>query len=178
MRSGISSSSEPGELVVEAFRIVAGVGLRAFGEQHARDLAGPPALGRRREGRRRDLVRREAGPGRAPDHLRHDPGQRLRPAALRRAIGHRSPRAVPARHVPGIGEAPVDGPDRVRVDAQRGAQLANGQEARARQQTARIDLVDELPVDLGGDRDVRVPGNVEVPAGWADRPAPSVDWYG
>ncbi len=90
------------------------------------------ALGGGREGRRGQLVGGEAGVRRPPGHLGHDPGQRLGPAALRRPLGDVRAGAVPAGDVAGVGEAPVDGPDRVRIDAQRGAQLADRGEPRAR----------------------------------------------
>ena len=66
-----------------------------------------------------------------------------------------------ARHVPGVRETAIDGPDRVRVHAQGGPELTDRGEARPRQQATRIDLVGELPVDLGRDRDVRVARDVE-----------------
>jgi hypothetical protein len=68
---------------------------------------------------------------------------------------------VAARDVPGVRQAAIDRADGVRVDAEGGTELADGREAGAGKQPARVDLVGELPVDLGRDGDVRVAGDVE-----------------
>ena len=115
-----------GELAVQPLGVVARIGGRALGEEDADLLAGPLALGRRGVRGRGDLVGREAGLGGAPEHLRHDPAERLGPPAMDRPIGDDRARAVPAQDVAVVGEAPVDGADGVRVDAQGGAQLAHG----------------------------------------------------
>ncbi len=78
------------------------------------------------------------------------------------SIGDDRTRAVAAQHVAVVREASVDRADRVRVDAQRSAELAHRREARARLETAGLDLVGELPVDLGRDRDIRVALDVQV----------------
>ena len=118
------------ERVDQPLGVVAGVGVRAFREQHPDQRSRVLALGRGGEGGGRQLVGGEAGMGRPADHLGHDPGQRLGPAALRRPLGDVRAGAVPARDVAGIGQASVDRPDRVRIDAQRGAELADRRQSR------------------------------------------------
>ena len=100
--------------------------------------------------------------GGAPQRLRHDAGQGLPAAPHRRPVHDARPRPVPPDDVARVREAAVDGPHRVRVDAQRGAQLTDRRQARARLQPAGLDLVGELPEDLGGDRDVGVALDVEL----------------
>ena len=165
---------QAGELAVQALGVVAGVGGRALGEEDADLLARPLALRGRGVGGGRDLVGREAGLGGAPEHLRDDAAERLRPAAVDGPIGDDGPGAVPARDVAVVGEAAVDGADRVRVDAQRRAELANGREALAGLEPAGLDLVGELPVDLGRDGDVGVALDVEVRSARRRR---TVGWY-
>ena len=124
------------ERVDQPFGVVAGVGVRAFREQHADQAARVLALGGGGEGRGGQLVGREPGVRRPAGHLRHDPGQRLGAAALRRALGDVGAGAVAAGDIAGIGEAPVDRPDRVRIDAERRAELADRGESRARAASA------------------------------------------
>ena len=162
-----------GELVDQPLGVVAGVGAGALGEQDADEGAGSLALGRGGEGRRGHLVGGEARVRGAAQHLGDDPGKRLRPAALRRPIGDVGPRTVAAGDVAGVGEAAIDGPDRVRVDAQGGAQLPDGRQPGAGQEPAGIDLVGELPEDLGRDRDVRIALDVER----SDRASRQCGWY-
>ena len=92
-----------GELAVQSLGVVAGVGRRALGEEDVDLLARALPLGRGGVGRRGDLVGREAGLRGAPEHLGDDPAQRLRPAAMRRSIGHDRAGAVAARHVAVVG---------------------------------------------------------------------------
>ena len=153
---------QPGERVDQALGVVAGVGVGALGEEDADERSRALALGGGSEGRGGDLVGGEAGVGGAAQHLGDDAGQRLRAAALRRAVGDMGAGAVAARDVAGVGQPAVDRPDRVGVDSERGAQLPDRREPRARQQPSGIDLVGELPEDLGGDRDVRVAFDIEA----------------
>ena len=137
-----------GERVDQALGVVAGVGAGALGEQDPDQRPRVLALRGGGEGRGRDLVGGEPGVGGASEHLGDDPGQGLRAAALRRAVGDVGAGPVAARDVAGVGQAAVDGPDRVRIDAQGGAQLADRGQPGAGQQPPGIDLVAELPVDL------------------------------
>ena len=151
----------PGEGVHQPLGVVAGVGARALGEEDVDERARALALGRGGERRCRQLVGGETGVRGATKHLGDDARKGLVAASLRRPVRDMRARAVTARDVPGIGQPSVDGPDRVRVDAQRGAELADRGEARAREQPTGIDLVGQLPVDLGRDRDVRIALDVE-----------------
>ena len=153
------------ERVDQALGVVAGVGVRALGEQDPDERPGPLALRGGGERRGRDLVGGEPGVGRAAQHLGDDPGERLGAAALGRPVGDVGAGAVAARDVAGVGQAPVDRPDGVRVDAQGRPELADRRQPRAGQQPAGVDLVGELPVDLGRDRDVGVALDVEAAAG-------------
>ena len=85
-------------------------------------------------------------------------------------IGHDRAGAVAAHDVAVVGQSPVDRPDGVRVDAQGCSELADRGETLARLQPAGFDLVGELPVDLGRDRDVGITLDVETPlaagGGW------------
>ena len=101
---------------------------------------------------------------RPAQQLGDDASQLLRSSSLRRPVGDVGAGAVAARDVTTIRQAAVHGPDRVRVDAQRGAELADRWESRSGQEAARVDLVGELPEDLGGDRDVGVALDVEAAA--------------
>jgi hypothetical protein len=74
---------------------------------------------------------------------------------------------VTARDVAAIGKATVDRRGCVRVDAEGGTELTDRRQPGTGQQAARIDLVGELPEDLGRDRDVRVALDVEAAAGSA-----------
>ena len=160
--------SIPGNSSHEPLGVVAGVGVRALGEEDPDERPGPLALGRGGERGGGDLVGGEAGLGRPPQHLGHDPGQRLGAASLRRPLGDVGARAVSTRDVAGIGQTTIDRPDRVGVHSQGRTKLAHGRQARAGQQPTGVDLVGQLPVDLGRDRDVRIALDIERPAG---RPA-------
>ena len=150
----------------QALGVVAGVGVRALGEE---DL---------------DLGARAACAPLAAANAAAATSSALKPAwAARRSISDTIPAsasaprrwavrsattcagAVATRDVAGVGQAPVDRADRVRVDSQGGAQLADGREPRSGLQPAGVDLVGELPVDLGRDRDVGVPLDIEVAVG-------------
>ena len=126
-----------------------------------------------------DLVGREPQLGGPAQRLRDDPGQRVRAPPDRWPVDDARPRPVAADDVARVGEPAVDRADRVRVDAQRCAELAHGRQARPGLQAAGLDLVGELPVDLGRDGDVGAALDVElVPArvrhggrtvgGWSD----------
>ena len=154
-----------GERVDQPLGVVAGVGAGAFGEEDPDEGSRSLAFGRRGEGRRGDLVGGETGVRSAPQQLGDDACQCLAAATLRRSIGDVGPGPVPARDVPAVRQPAVDRPDRVRVDAQRGAELTDRRQAGAGQQPSRIDLVGELPEDLGRDRDVRVALDVEAAPG-------------
>ena len=90
------------------------------------------------------------------------PGERVRAATDRRPVHDACPGAVATDDVPGVGQAAIDRAHRVGVDSEHGAELAHRREARAGLQASGLDLVGELPVDLGADRDVRVPLDVEL----------------
>ena len=90
---------EPRELVDQPLGVVAGVGVRAFGEEHPDEGSRSLALGGRGEGRGGDLVGREPGVGGAAQHLGDDPGQRLGAAPLRRSLGDVGARPVSTRDV-------------------------------------------------------------------------------
>ena len=164
---GALDLDEAREGIDQSLGVVAGVGAGALGEQDPDEWTRTLALGGGGEGRGGDLIGREAGVGGTAQHLGDDPGERLRATPLRRPVGDVGPGAVAARDVAGVGEAPVDGPDRVRIDPQRGPELADGWQTRPRQQPPRIDLVGQLPVDLRGDRDVRVALDIEALTGRA-----------
>ena len=136
-------------------------------------------LARGRERGLGDLVGREPELGRAAQRLRDDPGERVRAAADRRPVDDPCPGPVPPDDVARVGEPAVDRADGVRVDAQRRAELADRRQARPGLEAAGLDLVGELPVDLGRDGDVGAALDVElVPArvrdggrtvgGWSD----------
>ena len=105
---------EPRELVDEPLRVVARVGVRAFGEEDADQRTGPLAFRRGGERGRGHFVGGETGMGRATEHLRDDPGERLGAASLRRSIGDVRARAMSARDVSGVGQPSIHGADRVR----------------------------------------------------------------
>ncbi len=153
---------DPVERLADPLRGAAGVGRRALDEQHVHE--GPRAASLRGRGVHGGghLVRGVAGPGRGAQHLRHQAVEHARRAPDGRP--RRDPRAGPlaAHDVAGLGQAPVDRPDRVRVDAQDGAQLADGRQAGAGVEPPGVDLVGQLPVELGRDRDVRIAGDVEA----------------
>src|SRR5262249_50275307 len=76
--------------------------------------------------------------------------------AVRRAGRDDRARPVAACDVAVVREAAIDGPDRVRVHPEGRTELAHGREALTGLEAAGIDLVRQLPVDLGRDRDVRI----------------------
>ena len=156
---------QPGELVDEPLGIEAGVGVRAFGEQHPDERSRSLAFRGGGEGGRGQLVGREAGVGRAAEHLGHDPGQRLGATPLWRAIGDVGPGTVATHDVAGVGQTSIDRADGVGVHSQCRTKLAHGRQPRAGQQPARVDLVGELPEDLGRDRDVGVALDIERATG-------------
>ena len=151
----------PREGVDQAFGVVARVGVRALGEQDPNERAGSLPLGGCRERGRSQLVCGEPGMGSPAQHLGHDPGQRLRSAALRRPVGDMGAGTVSTRDVPGVGQTSIDRPDGVGVHSESGTKLTDGLEPRTRQQPAGIDLVRQLPVDLGRDGNVRVTLDIE-----------------
>ena len=151
------------------FRVVAGVRLGALGEQDPHQRSRPLPLGRRGERRRGDLVGREPGRSRPAEHLGHDPGEGFRTAALGRPIGDVGPGPVAARDIAGIGQPLVDRPDRVGVDPEGCPELPDRCKAGTGQQPSGVDLVGDLPVDLGGDGDVRIALDVQVSGGSRER---------
>jgi hypothetical protein len=70
-----------------------------------------------------------------------------------------------AGDVSGFGQPTVDRPERVGVDAEGGAQLADRRKAGSGKEPAGIDLVGQLPVDLGRDRDVGIASDIQVATG-------------
>ena len=90
-------------------------------------------------------------------------------ATLRGAVGDVGAGTVSTIDVSRVGQPSIDRADRVRVYSKCRSQLADGRQARARQQPARVDLVRELPIDLGGDRNVRITLDIERPGGPARR---------
>ena len=90
------------------------------------------------------------------------PAERVRAAPDRRAVHDTCPGAVATDDVPGVGQAAIDRADRVGVHSQHGPELPHRRETRAGLQAAGLDLVGELPVDLGADRDVGVALDVEL----------------
>ena len=155
----------PGEGLGDPLGVVGGVGLRALGEEDPDEGSRAASLGRRREGGGRDLVGREPGRGGPAEHLGDDAGEGLGAAALGRTVGDMGAGAVAAGHVAGVAQALVDGPDRVRVDPEGRSQLADGRQPGPGQEPPRVDLVGDLPVDLGRDRDVRIALDVEAADG-------------
>ena len=115
----------PGERVDQTLGVVARIGVGAFGEEDADEGSRTLAFGRGSERRRGDLVGRETGVRSAPQQLGDDACQRLVAATLRGSIGDVRPRPVPARDIPAVRQPAVDRPDRVRVDAERGAELTD-----------------------------------------------------
>ena len=140
------------------------VGARALGEQHPHQRPGALVLGRGGERGLGDLVGREAQLGGPAQRLRDDPGQRVGAPPDRRPVDDAGARPVAADDVAGVRQPPVDGTHGVGVDAQGGAELAHRRQPRAGLQAARLDLVGQLPVDLGGDRDVGAALDVELVA--------------
>ena len=149
------------ELVDQPLGVVAGVGVRALGEEDADERSRPLALGGGGEGGGGELVGREPGVRRPSQHLGDDPGEGLGAASLGRAVGDVGPGAVATSDVPRVGQPSIDRADGVGVYSKCRSQLADGRQTRARQEPARVDLVGELPVDLGRDRDVRITLDIE-----------------
>jgi hypothetical protein len=145
--------------------IVGRIGGGALGEDDPGHGHRSLALGRRGERGGGDLVGRKAGRGRSPDHLGDDPGEGLGPAPLGRPIGHPRAAAMAARDIAGVGQPAIDGPDGVRVDTECGPKLAHRRQARAGEQAAGVDLVRQLPEDLGRDRDVGITSHIQVASG-------------
>ncbi len=156
---------DPWECLCDALGVVRRVGDRALREQDVN--AGARALPFRGGGKggRSDFVGREARLRGTPQHLGHDPCERLRAAPLWRTICHVRPGTVSTRDVAGFGQTFVDRSDRVGVDSQGRPELSNRRQSGAGQETARVDLVGDLPVDLGRDRDIRVTLDVQFLAG-------------
>ena len=77
----------PGKASTEALGVVAGIGVRALGEEDVDERPRPLALGGGREGRAGELVGGEAGVGGPAQHLGHDARQGLGAASLGRPIG-------------------------------------------------------------------------------------------
>src|ERR1044071_9335716 len=119
-------------------------------------LAGSLPFGRGGVGSSGDLVGREPSMGGPAEHPGNDPAQGLGAAPVLRAVGDDGARAVAAHDIAVVGEAPVDGPDGVRVDAQGRAQLANRPEALAGLEATGLDPVGALPVDLCGEGEVEM----------------------
>jgi hypothetical protein len=80
------------ELVDQALGVVAGVGVGAFGVEHAHERTGALALGGGSERRGGHLVRGEAGVRRTAEHLATSPAS----ASFPRRCGGRSATCVPA----------------------------------------------------------------------------------
>jgi hypothetical protein len=153
-----------GEFADEPFRIVARVGVRALGEEDPDERSGALALGRRRERGGCELIGGEAGLGGAAEHLGHDPREGLGAAPLGWSLRDVRPGAVSTGDVAGIGQPSIDRPDRVGVHPQCRTKLADGRKSRAGQEPTGVDLVCQLPVDLGRDGDVGIALDIERPA--------------
>jgi hypothetical protein len=164
VEEGAFGLDQVGKRVAQPLCVIAGVGVRAFGEEDLDLLPGSLPLARGGEGRRRDLVGREAGDGRPAEHLGDDPRERLRATPLRRPIRDMRPGPVSTRDVARIRQASIDRPDRVGVYSECGTELPDRSEASAWQQPAGVDLVGKLPEDLGRDRDVGVARDVQIAA--------------
>ena len=145
--------------------VVAGVGVRALGEEDLDLGSRALPLARRGERGRRHLVGPEPGLRRPPEHLRDDPGQGLRPASLRRAVRHVGAGPVSTRDVTGVGQTSIDRADRVGIHSECGTHLPHGGKTGAGQEPAGIDLVGELPEDLGRDRDIGIALDVDIAGG-------------
>ena len=152
------------ERLGDALGVDGRVGGRALGEQHAHERPRPLALGGGGERRLGDLVGREAQLGGPAERLRDDPCERVRAAPHRRPVHDTCPGAVATDDVAGVGEASIDRADRVGVHSQRGTELPHRREASAGLQASRLDLVGKLPVDLGADRDIGIPLDVQLVA--------------
>ena len=155
------------ELVGQALGVVAGVGARALGEEDADMRPRTLALGGRGERGGGQLVGGEARLGRPAEHLRDDARQRLRAATLRWPLRHVRPRAMATRDVARVGQTTIDRADRIGVHSQSRTKLAHGWQPGTGQQPTGVDLIGELPEDLGRDRDVRITLDIERATGGA-----------
>ena len=129
----------------ELLRVIGSVGRCAFRDQHPHQRPRPLTLGGRRERRRGNFIGRETSLSGPANHLRHEACKSLISASLRRSGCDMCPGPMSTHDVAGIGQS------------------ITGLE------TARVDLVGDLPVDLGGDRDARVALNVQVAGTTAGR---------
>ena len=155
--------------VHEPLRVVAGVGAGALGEEDAHERPGALALRGRGERGGCDFVRGEPGVRRSSKHLGHDARECLRSAPLGRAIGHVGARAMSTRDVAGIGQTSIDRPDGIGVHSEGSAELPDRGEAGTRQEPTGVDLIGELPIDLGRDGDIRIALDVEAVTGGGAR---------
>ena len=165
---------QPWELVAEPLGIEAGVGVGALGEEHPDERSRSLAFGGGGEGGRGQLVGGETGVGRATKHLGDDPGERLGATLLWRAFGDVGARTVATHDVTGVGQTTIDRPDGIGVHSQCRTKLAHGRQARARQQPTGVDLVGQLPVDLGRDRNIGVALDIERPTGPTHHPGSAI----
>ena len=156
------------ELVAQPFGVVARVGVGALGVQDPDERAWPLALGGGGERGRGELVGGEAGLCGPPQHLGDDARQRLGAAPLRRPFGDVRAGAVTTGDVARVGQTTIDRPDGIGVHSQGRPKLAHGRQPGPRQKATGVDLVGELPVDLGRDRDVRIALDIERPTGRRD----------
>ncbi len=137
------------------------VGGRALDEQDLDAGPGPLPFRRGRVDGRGDLVGGVAGARGRAEEVGYEALQGAGGASLGRAGRDARTRALARHHVARLSQPLVDRPDGVRVDVEDRAQLAHRRESRARVEPARVDLVRQLPVELGGDRDIRIPGDVQ-----------------
>ena len=165
---------QPRELVAQPLGVEAGVGVGAFGVEHPDERSRPLAFRGGRERGRGQLVRGETGVGCATKHLGDDPGERLGATLLWRAFGDVGARTVATHDVAGVGQTTIDRPDGIGVHSQCRTKLAHGRQARAGQQPTGIDLVGQLPVDLGRDRNIGVALDIERPTGPTHHPGSAI----
>ena len=153
----------------ELLRVIGSVGRCAFRDQHPHQRPRPLPLGGRRERRRGNLIGRETSLSGPANHLRHEACKSLISASLRRSGCDMCPGPMSTHDVAGIGQTLVDRADGVGVHSQCGTELPDRRQSITGLETARVDLVGDLPVDLGGDRDARVALNVQVAGTTAGR---------
>ena len=165
---------EARELVAQPLGVVAGVGVGALGEEHPDERPRPLAFGGGGERGGRHLVGRETGVGGPTKHLGDDPGERLGATLLWRALGDVGAGTVATHDVAGVGQTTIDRPDGIGVHSQCRTKLAHGRQARARQQPTGVDLVGQLPVDLGRDRNIGVALDIERSTGPAHHPGSAI----